>query len=79
MTRERNRKRREIRALEVREVTPEQAGFPGARTIASLRRLVRRKGKKAKEKVYLLSSLSLEQLDASGFLKKMLPSRAHFF
>lgn len=69
MTRERNRKRREIRAVEVREVTPQQAGFAGARTIARLQRLVRRKGKKTKETVYLISSLALEELDAQGFLK----------
>ncbi len=69
MTRERNRSRREIRVLECREVTPEQVGFPGARLIARLRRRVRRNGKKSTESVYLISSLTLEQLDALGWLK----------
>lgn len=69
MTRERNRSRREIRLLECREVTPEQVGFPGARLIARLRRRVRRKGKKSTEMVYLISSLTLEQLNALGWLK----------
>jgi predicted transposase YbfD/YdcC len=44
-------------------------GFPGAQTIARLRRRVRRKGKKTTEIAYLISSLTLEQLDAAGFLK----------
>jgi len=55
--------------LECREVTPEQVGFPGARLIARLRRRVRRKGKKSTETVYLISSLTLEQLDALGWIK----------
>jgi len=69
MTRECNRSRREIRVLECREVTPEQAGFPGARLIARLRRRVRRKGKKSTETVYLISSLTLEQLNALDWIK----------
>lgn len=44
-------------------------GFPGVQSIARLRRRVRRKGKKTTEIVYLISSLTLEQLDAAGFLK----------
>jgi hypothetical protein len=44
-------------------------GFPGVQTIARLRRRVRRKGKKTTEIVYLISSLTLEELDAAGFLK----------
>ena len=44
-------------------------GFPGAQTIARLRRRIRRKGKKTTEIVYLISSLTLEELDAPGFLK----------
>jgi hypothetical protein len=44
-------------------------GFPGVQTIARLRRRVRRKGKKTTEIVYLISSLTLEKLDAAGFLK----------
>lgn len=44
-------------------------GFPGVQTIARLRRRVRRKGKKTTEIVYLISSLTLEELDAASFLK----------
>ncbi len=55
--------------LECLEVSPEQVGFPGARLIARLRRRVRRKGKKSTETVYLISSLTLEQLDALGWIK----------
>lgn len=51
------------------EVTPEQVGFPGARLIARLRRRVRRSGKKSTETVYLISSLTLEQLNARDWLK----------
>ena len=43
--------------------------FPGAQTIARLRRRVRRKGKKTTEIDYLISSLSLEELAAADFLK----------
>lgn len=43
--------------------------FPGVQTIAQLRRRVRREGKKTTEIVYLISSLSLEALDAAGLLK----------
>ena len=82
MTRERNRSRREIRVLECQEVTPEQVGFPGARLIARLRRRVRRGNKKSTETVYLISSLTLEQLNALGWLKLkrgywMIESRLH--
>jgi len=69
VSRERNRGRREIRVLDCRETTPQQAGFPGAQTIARLRRRVRRKGKKTTEIVYLISSLTLDELDAAGFLR----------
>lgn len=69
MTRERNCNRREIRLLECREVTPEQVGFPGARLIARLRRRVRSHGRKTTETVYLISSLTLDQLDALGWLR----------
>ena len=44
-------------------------GFPSVQTIARLRRRVRRKGKKTTEIVYLISSLTLEELDAASFLK----------
>ena len=55
--------------MECREVTPEQVGFPGARLIARLRRRVRHHGKQSTETVYLISSLTLEQLDARGWLQ----------
>jgi hypothetical protein len=55
--------------LECRAVTPEQAGFPGARLIARLKRRVWRHGKKSTAMVHLISSLTLEQLDARGWLK----------
>lgn len=55
--------------MECREVTPEQVGFPGARLIARLRRRVRRKGHQTTETVYLISSLTLEQLDARGWIQ----------
>ena len=51
------------------EVTPEQVGFPGARLIGRLRRRVRRQGRVTTETVYLISSLSLEQLDARGWIQ----------
>lgn len=69
MTRERNRGRREIRLLECREVSPEQVGFPGARLIARLQRRVRRHAQSSTETVYLISSLTLERLDALGWIK----------
>src|SRR2546429_9569374 len=69
LTRERNRSRREIRVLECREVTPEQVNFPGARLIARLRRRVRRNGKLRTETGYLITSLTLEELDALGWIK----------
>lgn len=55
--------------LDCQETTPEQAGFPGARLIARLTQRVRRHGKKSTETVYLISSLTLEQLDAAGWIK----------
>ena len=55
--------------MECREVTPQQVGFPGARLIARLKRRVRRKANKSTETVYLISSLTLEQLDALGWIK----------
>ena len=55
--------------LDCQETTPEQVGFPGARLIARLRQRVRRNGKKSTETVYLISSLTLEQLDAAGWIK----------
>jgi hypothetical protein len=58
-----------VRVLDCREVTPAQAGFPGARLIARLRQRVRRKGKKSTQIVYLISSLNLAELQALGWLK----------
>jgi len=58
----------EIRSLECLEVTPAQVDFPGARLGARLETRVRRKGKWCREVVYLLSSLTLEQLQALGML-----------
>jgi anti-sigma factor RsiW len=55
--------------LDCLEVTPEQVGFPGARLIARLRRRARRHGKASTETVYLISSLSLDELDARGWLR----------
>ena len=65
---ERNRGRLEIRSLECREVTPSQVGFPGARLAARLETRVNRAGKWSCEEVFLVSSLSLEQLQATGML-----------
>lgn len=49
-------------------MTPPQVGFPGARLAARLETRVRRKGKWCREVVYLLSSMTLEQLQAEGML-----------
>ncbi len=43
--------------------------FPGARLIARLKRRVLLNGKETTETVYLISSLTLEQLDALGWIK----------
>ena len=69
MTREKNRGRREIRVLDCQAASPQQVGFPGVQTIVRLRRRVRRNGEKTTEIVYLISSLTLEELDAAGLLK----------
>jgi predicted transposase YbfD/YdcC len=58
----------EIRWLECLEVTPSQAGFPGARLAARLETRVKRKGKWSREVVYLVSTLTLEELQAQGML-----------
>ena len=55
--------------MDCREVTPEQVSFPGARLIARLSRRVRRHGQKSTETVYLISILTLAQLDARGWLQ----------
>src|SRR5258707_80439 len=63
--RERNRSRREIRALRSQETTPQTVCFPGGQQIAELRRRVRRNGKLTDETVYLISSRSQAALPAS--------------
>ena len=55
--------------MECREVTPEQVGFPGARLLARLTRRVRRHGNKSTATGYLISSLTVAQLDARGWLQ----------
>jgi predicted transposase YbfD/YdcC len=55
--------------LDCQEATPQPVGFPGDQAIARLRRRVRRKGRKSTEIVYLISRLTLEELDAADFLK----------
>lgn len=67
--RENNRGRIEIRSLELTEVTPSQVCFPGAYLAARLLTRVQRKGKWTEKIVYLLSSYTLEQLQAAGMLK----------
>ena len=69
LRREHNRGRLEIRFLQCREVTPPQVGFPGARLAARLETRVKRGGKWTREVVFLLSSLTLEQLQALGMLR----------
>jgi len=49
-------------------VTPSQVSFPGARLAARLETRVKRKGKWSSEVVYLVSSLTLEELQAQGML-----------
>jgi len=55
--------------LSAREVSPEMVGFPGTSTIAKLVRRTRRKSKVSTETVYLITSLSLAEMDARGILK----------
>jgi len=69
LLRERNRGRLEIRFLQSLEVTPSQMDFPGARSAARLETRVKRGGKWTREVVFLLSSLTLEQLQARGMLQ----------
>lgn len=68
MKRERNRGRLEIRFLECREVPPSQVCFPGARLVARLETRVKRNGKWSREVVYLMTSLTLDELQADGML-----------
>lgn len=54
--------------MECIEVQPSQVGFPGARLAARLETRVKRNGHWSREVVYLVSSLSLEELQALGML-----------
>lgn len=65
---EHNCGRTEIRALDLLEVTPTQVDFPGARLAARLLTRTLRKDKWTETVVYLLSSLTLDQLQAEGLL-----------
>ena len=60
--------RLEIRLLDSLAVTPSQVGFPGAQLAARLATRTKRNGKGCREIVYLLSSLTLAQLQAHGML-----------
>jgi predicted transposase YbfD/YdcC len=51
------------------EFNPSQVGFPGARLAARLETRVKRAGHWTREVVFLLSSLTLEQLEALGMLQ----------
>ena len=51
------------------EVNPSQVGFPGARLAARLETRVKRAGQWTREVVFLLSSRTLEQLEAAGLLR----------
>ena len=83
LRREHNRGRLEIRYLQCLEVTPSQAGWPGARLVARLETRVKRHGTWTCEVVYLISSLTLEQLQALGLLRLkrrywVIESRLHY-
>ena len=69
LRREHNRGRLEIRSLQCLEVTPSQVGFPGARLAARLETRVKRAGGWTREVVFILSNLSLDQLQALGLLE----------
>ncbi len=69
---ERNKSRDEIRTLQSRSVTPEQAGFPFVAQAARLRREVA--GQKT-ETVTLVTSRPAEALDATRWLRL---NRAHW-
>jgi predicted transposase YbfD/YdcC len=68
LKREHNRSRLEIRLLDCLEVTPSQVGFAGARLAARLETRVKRQGKWGSEVVHLVSSLTLQELQAQGML-----------
>jgi predicted transposase YbfD/YdcC len=54
--------------LDCLEVTPTQVGFPGARMVASLESRTHRDGNWHTERVFLISSRSLGELQAEGML-----------
>ena len=54
--------------MECLEVQPSQVGFPGARLVARLQTRVKRDGQWYREVIYLVSSLTLEELQAQGML-----------
>ena len=68
LQREHNRGRWEIRFLECVEVQPRQVGFPGARLAARLQTRVKRDGTWHREVIYLVSSLTLDELQAERML-----------
>lgn len=65
---EKNCGRLEIRVLSCLEVTPTQVNFPGARMVASLESRTHRDGDWHAERVFLISSRSLGELQAEGML-----------
>ena len=83
LRREHNRSRLEIRYLQCLEVTPSQVGWPGARLVARLETRVKRQSKWTREVVYLISSLTLDQVQARGLLQLkrqywVIESRLHY-
>ena len=69
LRREHNRGRLEIRYLQCLAVTPSQVGFPGARWAARLETRVKRRGRWTRQVVFLLTSLTPEQLQARDLLR----------
>jgi len=59
----------EIRTLDCLEVTPSQVGFPGAQLAARLETFVKRKGKWTRKVIYLLSSFTLQEVQARELLR----------
>lgn len=50
-------------------MTPSQAGFPGVRLVGRLETRVRCNGRTRRQTVFLISSLTLEELQAAGMLR----------
>ena len=59
----------EIRSLDCLAVTPSQVGFPGVQLVARLQTRVLRKGQWSEQTVYLVSSHTLDELQAEGLLR----------